>query len=257
MMKKREKLGTAPLLLWLHFCSAPQMFTCSPQRHFTFSVNILHLAVHWRGGLNTFVPYTWSSLSTQLLACSQLDQTSNWVLLFLCCGEAKELQLKDLICEMFSCSLSNTHTFSLTIPSSLPLSLHLFGLWKPFAVWVKQEEEELSFQTESSVAFQNIYIEIIINNGEHMTMDIADTTLKRCVFSIPAVVFKPKTLEPRGGAPHSKPREKTPLPWYSDCAIYYIWRMFNQHSWLFSQSFFRFSKGNIIYRYYIIWYICI
>lgn len=157
---------------------------------------------------------------------------------------------------MFSCSLSNALTLSLSLLPPLYLYPSIYSASESlFAVWVKQEEKELSFQTESSVAFQNIYIKIIINNGEHMTMDIADTILKRSVFTIPAVVFKLKTIEPRGGAPHSKPQEKTPLPWYPDCAIYYIWRMFNQHSWLFSQSFFWFSKGNIIYRYYIIWYI--
>lgn len=172
-------------------------------------------------------PTTLPLVSAHLLACSQLDQTSKWALVFLCRGEST--------CESFSYSLRNFHTFSLTIPplSSLPLSLHLLGLLQPFGVWVKEEEQEFSFPNRKLSCLSKY----LYRDQQWWTQDYgrsADTALKRCVLSLPAVVFKLKTLEPRGGAPQSKPQEKTAPPWYPDCAIYYIWRMFNQHSWLFS-----------------------
>ncbi len=127
--------------------------------------------------------------------------------------------IKYLIYESLSNSLSNTHMFSLTFSllSSLPLPLNLLGLWKPFAVWVK-EEKEFSFSNRKLSCLSKY----LYRDQQWWTQDYghsADTALKRCVFSTPAVVFKPKTLEPRGGAPQSKPREKTPPPWYPDCAI--------------------------------------
>lgn len=75
-------------------------------------------------------------------------------------------------------------------------------------------------------------------------MDIVLTQLgKRCVFSIPAVVFKPKTLEPRGGAPQSKPREK-PLRLGTQTVLSIIFgECLTNTRGFFHNQFFGFPKG--------------
>lgn len=171
---------------------------------------------------SSFLLGPWVSAPLLLLACSQLDRTSKWALVPLRWGESAW--------ESFRYSLHISHTHPIP-PSIRPLEAFFFFF---FGVWVKEEEWEFfSFQTESSVAFQNIYTET--NNDEHGTIGVAATQLRLGVSSLYLLLFlNRRTLEPRGGAPQSKPQEKTTPPWYPDCAIYYIWRMFNQHSWLFS-----------------------
>ena len=116
-------------------------------------------------------------VSARLLAHSQSDQTSKWALVFLCRGELHELQFNIWFVKA---SVGPWLTATLSLSLFPPLLLYLYPPpstrpLKAFAVWVKEEEEEILFQTQSSVAFQIISTEI--NSDEHGTKDVVLTQL--------------------------------------------------------------------------------
>lgn len=183
-------------------------------------------------------------MAAPLLSWSQLDGIVKWSLVLLCRGVSTW--------EGFSYFLS----FCPTPLSSLPLSLQLSGLLKPFESSSKGGGARIVLSKQKA----QLPSKYLYRDQQWWTQDYgrsADTAL-RCFLSIPAVVFKPKTLEPRGGALHKVNHRRKPLRLGTQTVLSIIFgECLTNTRGFFQNQFFWFSKGNIIYKYYIIWNICI